>query len=169
VTIDSAKVAELKKFFRIKKDEFSNNNKVWYEPKSAPQYVNRNGVYCYFQTENDIPSNLRFRIQYYAEDWLFFRRVQFSIDGKAFEYIPLDVETDHGDGNIWEWFDEGVTSSDKELIGALANAKRAKMKLIGRQYHKIKTITAEQILNIRRTIELFNALGGGFDIQQSNP
>jgi len=162
VKIDSAKVKELEKFFTLKKDEFSNNNKIWYTPKSAPQYTNRNGIYCYFQTENGMPSNLRFRIQYYAEDWLFFKRVQFSIDDNAYEYIPRNVETDHGSGNIWEWFDEGLTSSDKELIYAIANAKNAKMKFIGRQYHNIKTISQEQIKSIKQTLELYNALGGSY-------
>ena len=44
-----------------------------------------------------MPSNLRFRIQYYADDWLF-NKVQFSIDGKAYEYIPSDTERDCGYG-----------------------------------------------------------------------
>jgi hypothetical protein len=161
--VDSLKVKELTKFFRIKSDEFSNDNKKWYEPKTAPQYTNRNGIYCYFQTENGIPSNLRFRVQYYAEDWLFFSRIQFSIDGKAFEFIPNDTETDSGNGGyIWEWFDQGLTISDKELIYALANCKNAKMKFIGKQYHDIKTITQEQIKSIKQTIDLYNALGGQY-------
>ncbi len=159
--IDSAKIKELKKFFRIKKDEFSTTGKTWYTPKSAPRYTNRNGLYCYFQTENGIPSNFRFRMQYYSDDWLFFSKVQFSIDGKAYEYVPMDTETDNGDGGrIWEWFDESVSESDKELINALANAKSAKMKLIGRQYFDIKNITQEQIKSIKRTLELYQAMGG---------
>jgi len=161
--VDSLKVKELTKFFRIKSDEFSNNNKKWYTPKSAPQYTNRNGIYCYFQTENGVPSNLRFRVQYYAEDWLFFSRIQFSIDGKAYDFIPNDTETDSGNGGyIWEWFDQGLTASDKELIYALANGKNAKMKFIGKQYYNIKTITKEQIKSIKQTIDLYNALGGQY-------
>lgn len=163
VKIDSVKVKELEKFFSMKKDEFSNNNKIWYTPKSAPQYTNRNGIYCYFQTENGMPSNLRFRVQYYDDDWLFFSRIQFSIDDKAYEYIPRNTETDSGNGGyIWEWFDESATNSDKELLYALANAKNAKMKFIGRQYYDIKTITQQQILDIKRTLELYNALGGSY-------
>lgn len=161
--IDSVKVAELEKHFRIKIDEFSNENKKWYEPKSAPKYINRNGIYCYFHTENGLPGNLRFKVQYYAEDWLFFNRIQFSIDGKAYEFIPADTETDSGNGGyIWEWFDQGLTMSDRELIYALSNAKNAKMKLIGRQYHKIKAISQEQINGIKQTLELYNALGGQY-------
>ncbi|MGB8192791.1 MAG: hypothetical protein WCF67_12765, partial [Chitinophagaceae bacterium] len=154
---------ELSKYFKQKNDEFSSDNKIWYKPKSAPEYINRNGLFCYFQTENGIANNLRFTLQYYADDWLFFERVQFSIDGKAYEYTPFKTETDNGNGgHIWEWFDEPLTQSSKEIIRAMFNAKTAKMKLIGRQYYKIKTISLEQINDIKRTIELYQALGGQF-------
>lgn len=162
-TVDSAKVKDLEKYFRKNEDEFSNNNKIWYKPRSAPEYTNSNGIFCYFQTENGIADNLRFRLQYHADKWLFFSKVQFSIDGKAYEYIPADTETDSGNGGyIWEWFDEPLSEPDKELIEALANAKSAKMKLIGRQYHEIKTIPQEQITNIKRVLELYRALGGRY-------
>jgi hypothetical protein len=161
--VDKTKIKDLEKYFRKRKDEFSNNNKVWYEPKSAPHYTNSNGIYCYFQTEDGMPSNLRFRLQYYADEWLFFGRVQFSIDDKAYEYIPRNTETDSGNGGyIWEWFDESLSQSDKDLIEALANAKSAKMKLIGRQYYDIKTISLEQIRSIKRTLELYRAMGGQY-------
>lgn len=160
-TVDSSKIKELMPYFKTKKDEFSKADVVWYEPKSRPAYINRNGIFCYFQTKDGRPCNFRFAIQYYADDWLFFKKVYFSIDSNAYEYIPLNVETDHGDGMIWEWFDESVTSySDIELIRALASAKQAKMKLEGRQYYKIKTITPAQIKDIKRTLELYEAMGG---------
>lgn len=162
--IDSAKIKELKSFFREKKDEFSPDGQTWVKPKSSPAYTNQNGIYCYFQTENNIPNNFRFRVQYYSDEWLFFQKIQFSIDGKAYEYIPLNTENDSGNGGyIWEWFDEGVSSSeDKKLLNALANAKSAKMKFIGRQYYDVKNISKEQINSIKRTIEYYKALGGTF-------
>ncbi len=70
VQIDSAKIKELEKFFNSKKDEFDPNALVWQKPKSAPTYTNQNGIYCYFQTNNGMPSNLRLRMQYHADDWL---------------------------------------------------------------------------------------------------
>jgi hypothetical protein len=161
--IDSVKVKDLTKYFRQKRDEFSNDNKIWYEPISAPKYTNRNGLYCYFQTINGMPSNLRLRFQYHAEDWLFFNKIQFAIDGKAYEYIPNKTETDSGNGGkIWEWCDQSLSQSDRELIYALANAKSAKMKIIGRQYHQLKSITQEQIKSIKQTLDLYNALGGQY-------
>ncbi|WP_326984110.1 hypothetical protein VUJ46_06070 [Chryseobacterium sp. MYb264] len=161
--IDSSKIKNLQEYFSKKKDEFSTEDKVWYQPKSAPKYTNQNGIYCYFQTLNNVPSNLRFRVQYYSDEWLFIKKIQFSIDGKAYEYIPLDLETDSGDGGyIWEWFDESISDPDKELIKALAHAKNAKIKFIGRQYYDTKILTKSQIEGIRRTIELYKAMGGNF-------
>lgn len=161
--IDSSKIKELEPYFNTKKDEFDPDGLAWHKPKSAPKYTNRNGIYCYFQSYNGMPSNLRLRLQYHADDWLFFHKVQFSIDGKAFEFIPMDTETDSGNGGrIWEWFDESMGRSNTELIDALANAKSAKMKLIGRQYYDIKTITPTQIKDIKRTLDLYKAMGGNY-------
>lgn len=161
LVVDSSKIKELLPYFKTKKDEFSKSDVVWYEPKSRPAHINRNGVFCYFQTKDGRPCNFRFSIQYSADDWLFFKKVYFSIDSSAYEYIPLTVETDNGGSMIWEWFDESITSySDIELIRALASAKQAKMKLVGRQYYTIKTITPAQIKDIKRTLELYEAMGG---------
>ena len=161
--IDSAKIKALIKDFRQKKDEYSNDNKIWYHPKSSPLYTNDNGIYCYFCTENGVAENLRFRLQYYADEWLFFKSVNFSIDGKAYQYIPMSTETDSGNGGyIWEWFDESLSGPDKDLINALSNAQSAKMKLIGRQYYQEKIVTKSQITAIRQTLELYKAMGGQY-------
>ena len=160
---DSAKIKELVKFFDVKKDEFDVDGTTWYKPKDAPKYINRNGIYVYFGVGEDGVNALRLMIQYTADEWLFFKKVNFSIDGKPFEYIPEDTETDHGGGSIWEWSDEAIiTTSDKELIKALASSKVAKMKFLGRQYYKIKNITPKQVQSINRTIELYRAMGGDF-------
>ena len=160
--IDSTKINELRPYFNVTKDEFDPNGLTWYKPKSAPKYTNRNGIYLYYSTSKDGINPLRFRVQYYAEDWLFFKKIQFSIDSSAYEYVPRNTATDNGAGYIWEWFDEALNTSDKELINALANAKSAKMKFIGRQYYDIRNISKEQITDIKRTIELYKAMGGSF-------
>jgi len=163
VRIDSQKIKELEPYFNARRDEFDTRGIVWHKPKSAPNYTNRNALYCYFYSIDGIPGNLRLRLQYHDDSWLFFNKVQFSIDGKAFEFIPMNTETDSGNGGrIWEWFDESMGNTNAELLNALANAKSAKMKLIGRQYHKIKTITQTQIDDIRRTLELYKAMGGNY-------
>lgn len=161
--IDSVKIKELLPYFNQDKDEFDPEGTIWIEPKSAPNYVSTNAIFLYFNNTGNKLGPLRLKLQYYADNWLFFEKVRFSIDGKAFEYIPSDTETDSGNGGmIWEWFDERLDSDDKELIEALSNAKSAKMKLIGRQYYKIKDISKSQLNDIKRTLDLYRAMGGSF-------
>jgi len=160
---ETPQIKELKKKFRIKKDEFDDSNIVWYKPISSPNFVNRNGFFCYFGTENGRPIALRIVHQYYADDWLFIRKYKFSIDGNAYSYSPIDVKTDNGDGGmIWEWSDEVVDSDIKEMLNALINSKSAKIRLEGRQYYDTKSITSSQIKSIKETIELYKLMGGDY-------
>lgn len=160
--VDSIKIKELLPFFDVKKDEFDPKGAIWYIPKSAPKYANRNGIFCYFMVQNGKPGPLRFKIQYYADNWLFIRTVQFSIDNSAYEFTPMSTERDNDGGMIWEWFDEALSNADHDLIHALSKANSARMKLIGSQYFDIKTITKNQITDIKRALDLYLAMGGIF-------
>jgi len=159
---DPVKSKSLSNYFVFKKDEFDPDGVTWCTPKSAPKFTNRNGLYCYFQIKDDQPSNLRFRMQYVNDDWLFIDRIQFLIDGTAYEFKPEKVEQDNGEGGIWEWYDQGVSYLDRDLIMALSDAKVAKMKIIGSQYFDIRPITKNQIASIKTTLELYNAMGGDY-------
>ena len=163
-SVDKSKVDELLKDFVRNRDEFDGSGLVWYTPKHAPKHVDRNGIYLYFGKDDNSIKPLRLRVQYYADEWLFISNVIFNIDGKVFRFIPTKVERDSGNGGmIWEWIDEPIQDeSDKELIYALVNAKSAKMKFNGSQYYKIKAISNAQLTSMRKTLELFNALGGNF-------
>ena len=165
---DSIKNAEYiktnKKLFRIKKDEFS--NQVWYFHKNTPQHIDVDGILIYFTLNNDKPYILRFRYQYEDDDWLFIKGMVFNIDGEIFNIVPSKMNTDHRD-YIWEWFDTYV-GSDKEgvskrFIEKLANAKQAKVKLVGRYYEEVVNITPKQIKAIKETYDYYKALGGNFD------
>lgn len=157
---DEAKIKELKPYFSIKKDEFDTSGKQWVTPKGAPNYVNRNGVYCYFQEDSLSASNLRFRLQYNADEWLFIQKVIFLADGKAYEYYPENYQNDVGNGDIVEWFDDSANTQSLSIMEAIANAKTAKMKLVGKQYHNIKVIPQTERLRIKRTLDYYRAKGG---------
>jgi hypothetical protein len=160
--IDSVKIKELKPYFREKKDEF--RGVTWIEPKSRPKYTNMNGICTYFCVdENGKPGNLRFLIQYFAEDWLFINGYTFVIDGKRFTFSNPDVERDHNH-NIWEWSDTSVSSDNEvyQILSAIREAKEVKIRFHGRQYNKDKTLTQKDIKAITQPIEYFEALGGKF-------
>ena len=162
VTIDSAKIKELKPFFTEKKDEFKGI--VWVEPKARPKYTNANGICTYFALNSEgKPENLRFLIQYYADDWLFIDSYIFLIDGATYTFSNPDVERDN-DSMIWEWSDTGVNQNGEvaQILNAIKNAKEVKIRFNGRQYHKDKVLTQKDIKAITQPIEYFEALGGRF-------
>ena len=159
-------IQRCKPLFSESKDEFS--DKTFVEPKNAPKYRNRNGVYCYFSVKDGEPRMLRFVFQYHSDDWLFIENMIFNIDGENITIIP-DMKTDCGNGGkIWEWCDEAVVGGNSEysvnekFIAKIANAKSVKVKMNGSQYYDTRTLTAEQIKSIRDTYEYYKALGGKF-------
>ncbi len=160
---DSAAVAKLEGYFRSEADEFDPAGPVVYTPRSAPKFVNSNGIFFYFSASDKSVSDLVLRIQYHADKWLFWHTIQFLVDGEAFTYRPPNVETDSGNGGkIWEWSSEALGSSDYALLDALSTAKSAKMKFIGQQYSKVKVITKQQLQDIQRAKEYYLARGGEF-------
>jgi hypothetical protein len=161
--IDTATIAELKKFVNIKKDEYQ--GRVFYQPKARPTYRNQSGIYCYFSVDTSSSSAgyLRFVFQYYADDWLFIEKYKFVIDSSTYTFIPTKVDRDNGYGGyIWEWSDDLISVSDKPFIEALANAKTAKVRIEGSRYYRDKSITSQQIKSIKVMYELHKAMGGKF-------
>lgn len=150
----------LKSHFRIKKDEF--NGTYRYEHKSAPEFVNQNGVYVFFLTNGEgvtpDKKNMFFSLQYYGDDWLFIKSVDFLIDGQRYYFQPSQWKHDN-DSKVWEWTVDRM-GVNEDIVAALKNAKVAKMRLNGQKYNKDKVITAEQLKAIRETCQYFEALGG---------
>ena len=150
-------IKRLRPTMRYQKDEF---NGGWYYPKSSPKFVNLNGIYIYFNYVDDAtgPNNLRFRIQYQAEDWLFIERYRFLIDGRELVYIPEDPKRDNGDGGIWEWFDDPINANSQEIVEALIKAKTVKVRFEGKDYYKDKVITPIQRADLKHTLDMYEAL-----------
>lgn len=152
-------IKKLLPFFKIKKEEFSNDDIQWVKPKDAPKYIDQNAIFCYFQVTNNRASNFRLKIQYASDDWLFIQQYKFSIDGMVFDYIPDEIKRDN-DSSIWEWSDQQITAIDNSLINALAMAKKAKIRFVGQQYYKDRAISSSQLSSIKRTLKLYRLMGG---------
>ncbi len=154
-------IAKLSKKFWVQKDEFS--DRTWIYHNTTPKYRNRNSIHLYFMTENGNTSNLRFCVQYEADDWLFIQNMIFNVDGENITYVPYKMETDCGyGGRIWEWCDEQA-SSESDLVEKIANAKTVKIKLNGRQYYNTRTMSAKQIVAFKETLEYYKLLGGSLE------
>jgi hypothetical protein len=153
---------EFKKLYkgsRKKGDEFS-ESKYLFDP-SSPRYINANGVYCYIDDIKPKPE-LHFKLQYYADDWLFIDQVIINTNGTNATY-DWEFERDNGDGMIWEWYDESVydPSTDQTLID-IANAKTAKVKFSGEHYYNVKIITPAQRMAIKKMLKIYKGLLLGY-------
>lgn len=160
-TYNSEELEKIISHFNIKKDEFDTKGWAWFIPKSAPRYKSQDGIYLYFGVRGIENGPLRLVVQYSDEDWLFIEKLQFLINGKVYDYLPRNIHRDN-DYEIWEWFDDALTLADKDMIKALSEAKSAKIKFIGREYYDIRFINHSQIIDIKRTLDLYNRFGGNF-------
>lgn len=160
-SLNAVKIKELKKYFTEENDEFSDTK--WVEPQTRPRYTNQNGYCLYFALKEGKATNPRFRIQYEADEWLFIQYMIFNIDGDNITFTPTNMETDNGNGGrIWEWCDESALDLEP-LIKKIAYANTVKIKMVGRQYSKVKTMSSKQIQYFKYSYEYYKALGGTFN------
>ena len=152
-------IKNLRKYFDYEIDEFT--KKTFVEPKARPKYINVNGCYCYFQLENDVKAyNLRMKLQYEGNNWIFFSHVQWNVDGWTYEYTPSEIKRDH-DSRVWEWFDDSSKNDALALlIVKIANCKSASYRLMGNTRTQTFKLTSAQIEAIKRTYDLYLAYNG---------
>lgn len=133
-----------------------------YMPKDVRMENNYNGLYLYFDTNRGKPQGLRLRAQYYADDALDIERVDFIINGFKYGYTPLTVNRGKGNGRmVWENFDDAVGTPMKDLVYALTHGHAVIVKFVGsRGFSHVKELTADEIKDMYRTLELYRAMGG---------
>nr|MDA3843623.1 hypothetical protein [Candidatus Kapabacteria bacterium] len=158
---EKQRMANATKKMRKTKDDM--NDITWYRDKSSPRFTNINGFFCYIGNKDKSNPWLRIRIQYVADDWLFIEKYIINVDGKKYtisEQKSGEIETDNGSGDIWEWLDRTVSNDEYEIIKAIAHGNKVKIRYVGRQYHKDKTISGRQKQALRNIIDAYEALGG---------
>jgi hypothetical protein len=148
---------------KMMKKHDESNELTWYRDKSSPVYINKNGIFLYFQKieAKDHVSNLRFKIQYHADDFIGIKGYQFDIDGKTFSYTPPEVRKDSGeDGKVWEWSDEQVNKDTFKIIEAIIKSKSAKIRINGSEDYKITKIEPIEKSALKNVLDAYKAMGG---------
>lgn len=153
---DSIKAALLP-MFRVEDDDFKGVR--FYEAKSVPKYVDVNSVHLYIGQVDSTTMTLRLKLQYHADDWLFIDKVQIQSNGKVFTLKSREWKRDNGSGSIWEWSDEPLVGADYFAISVLAD-NGGTIRYSGSKYFDKRMLTKKEVDNLKKTIELFKALGG---------
>lgn len=155
------KINKAVRSLRKKVDDMSSN--TWYQDKSSPIYLNRSGFFVYMGTIENSSPWLRLKIQYFADDWLFIEKYIIKADDQIFTITEKEyneIQTDNGDGNIWEWLDRKVSSQELIMLKKVSESKNAKIRFEGKQYRKDKIITSKQKKAIKNMLDAYEALGG---------
>ena len=139
-------------------------NKFIYDRTSPHQfYTTNNAMYLYAGINGGAPY-LKFRINYFASDWLFVQSYVFNVDGEVFTIDTNygDVNTDNGivggDSMVWEWWDGDPTSENLDMLKKIANSKKTLLRYEGRQYHHDRTITAQEKLALKHMLIYFSSI-----------
>jgi hypothetical protein len=157
--VSAAQLKSAMSHIRVSSDTVKNTK--YYTDSSSPRYTNQNGFYIYAGGSKGSTPSLFWDIQYEGSDWLFIKSYFFNIDGFTYELTPDYgvIKTDN-DTNVWEWYNEAITSEQVDLIQRIINSKSAVMRLNGTQYYKDVKITATQKAALQHVLTVFQGLGG---------
>ena len=142
---------------RVEKDKVENI--TWYYPSVLPKYIDvRSYVLPYIGQRND-EVWLCLRLNYTGDDWLFFDRVTFAIDGKNYykTYGHYDIHRDN-DTEVWENIDFNPTSEDVKMLKEIANSKETIVRFQGEQYYYDLTVKSSDKEAIKDVLAVYDSL-----------
>lgn len=133
-----------------------------YCPKDVTIDTTSNGLFFYFDVQGGHPSPLRLRAQYCADDPLGIEKVSFVINGYDYSFTPRTTQVGKAGRRLyWENIDQKLSTSDKDLVYALAHCKWARVIYVGdRGVNHVKKLTPEQIQDFYYTLSMYRKLGG---------
>jgi len=157
---EKERLANATKKLRTKYDDIKGI--TWYYDKGTPQYTNYNTFHLYMGKEKTGNPWLRFRIQYTADDWLFIQSYVIKTDNDSYTISTSygEVETDHGSGDIWEWYDVPMNNRIYNIVKDVIKSKTVKLRHNGKQYYKDRTITEKEKQGLQNMLDAYEALGG---------
>ena len=157
----------IKKKTNISYDEFQKNN--WISYKGFSDYTNTNAIDLYIGKDDSWSVRSRFRIRYEADDWLFIKKYQFSINWDVYDYSPSNINTDSWNGGrIWEWSDEIVDKETLKIIKAIYENWSANIRFVGSKYNKDRALTKKEIEGLKDMYELLWLLKKKGELEKYN-
>ena len=158
-----AEAENLLKSFAVEED-FVRGMKFYY-PAAFPRYTDywaadqRSFVLPYVGRDADSVW-LRLVCNYTDDDWVFFKKITFAVDServtKTFNYF--DVTRDNDSGDVWEYVDLDVYSSEVSLLQKIANSTTTVVRFEGDDYYRDVTISAKDKEAIRQCLEVYTLL-----------
>lgn len=154
--------ADAVKDMRHKVDEISEY--TWYYPKAFPQHINTRSYFLPYLSVHKKTGevNMRLKVNYFADDWIFWTKLIISIDGNnsKMNFNYYDVNRDNHYGDVWEYVDIRCDADDILLLRAIANSEKTLVRFQGDMYRKDMTISENDKASIRSILNAYDAYYG---------
>jgi len=168
---DSARLAEeTERLSRatacMRKDHDDFKKRTFYEDEATPVHKGCYAVYLYFSVEDGtaIATELRFRVQYFGDQYLFTHGYAFWLDDSVLDYSPGGITWDGVltfEGGLREYSDDAVDDSVLPIVEAVVGSKSAKIRFLGRDgKSRDMAISNGQKRAMRRVLDAYRAMGG---------
>lgn len=138
---------------------------TFYTPKGVSMANDANEVFFCFESDGSrATSRLHLRVQYYADDPLYYNDILFTIDGFDYKFHPSKPSRGKmGARMYWEQSEDALVSQHKDLVYALSHCHWVRMSLRGADgMNHVKMLSKAQLEAFTNTLELYRAMGGKF-------
>nr|DAM51836.1 MAG TPA: hypothetical protein [Caudoviricetes sp.] len=151
-----AAVAKLK----TEKDEVEGI--TWHYPSSYPQYANSRCFVLPYIGEQGGNYWLRCKVDYAANDWVFFTQIVINIDGVKrdtinFDYSDVTRDTVLG-GKLWEAADFAPDNNQTQLLTDIANSQKTVIRFQGSDYYYDFTVPDKDKQGIKDVLAAYEYL-----------
>lgn len=153
---EKAKAAAIAKLNK-KTDKVS--GKTEYKHPNYPYYINTRSFLLPAIVTIDNRSFLKIVYNYHGNDWVFWDHLTIFVDVakyyKSFSYYDIDRDnyTD-----VWETAQETASSSDIEMLNAIADSQETIVRFEGDTYHYDLTVKSSDKKAIKETLEAWDYL-----------
>lgn len=160
--LDNTKKEELLQYFDIIESE--DQDITWYRHKDCNCYSNN--YFCFYlyfgvsKRGNILPLHLKIEYQGGLSNGKYsIKKISYTVDGMLYEYLPDPFKYNSKNRSLES--DEQITYSSRKLINVLLTAQKVTVVITpsGAQWVETK-LSDSQILKVKRTIELYKAMGG---------
>ena len=102
----------------------------------------------------------RLVFHYTGDSWIFFKKITVSVDGqnyvKDFDYF--EVSRDNGSGDVWEYVDISPSTTDINMLRAIAASKETIVRFQGDDYHYDLTVKSSDKSAIISVLDAYSLL-----------
>lgn len=158
--LKKAEAAKLLSQFRLEDDPV--RGMKFYSSKVQPYYADvRSYVLPYIGMNSKDEVWLCAQLHYTGDNWVFFKKIIFSVDGKntekSYSYFN-DIVRDNAYGNVWEYVNTANGSEYEDIFRAIASSGTTIVRFQGDNYRYDLTVSQKDKDAIQTVLDAYDAL-----------